>query len=72
MPNIAQVLKEEIQRLAQRDAKLSAADRKGQVLHLDFQRGSNGGPPGPPLPKARDRSPAGNHGQMQLAGANMM
>ena len=49
---------DEIQRLAQSDTKLSDADHKGQVLHLDFERG-----------KARDRSPCGNHGQMQAAEA---
>jgi outer membrane protein assembly factor BamB len=47
---------EQIRRLADRGASLTAADRKGQVLHLDFTRG-----------KLRDQSPGGNHAQSDTA-----
>ncbi len=43
---------EQIRRLADRGASLTAADRTGQVLHLDFTRG-----------RLRDQSPGGNHAQ---------
>ncbi len=46
---------EQIGALASKPAKLSAADRKGLVLHLDFKGG-----------KARDQSAGGNHGRISM------
>ncbi len=49
---------EQIQRLADREAKLAKDDREGQVLHLAFWGG-----------KVRDRSSCGNHGKIDAGKA---
>jgi hypothetical protein len=49
---------EQIQRLADREAKLAKDDREGQVLHLAFWGG-----------KARDRSSCDNHGKIDAGKA---